>query len=162
MAPADQGEQACQQHPDWCSAGISESEFSDFAPRVMRIPSGAASALGNKLAGQKNSTPVPARITMPKATTGVKRPRDTNQLAKLMVDILTGEVSDRWPTQTSSASLMASPQHALLNLSAPAALQCATAGHNPRDIKRGQFGYSRSMPSSHEAALKPPSARPGF
>jgi hypothetical protein len=24
-------EQACQQHPDWCSAGISESEFSDFA-----------------------------------------------------------------------------------------------------------------------------------
>ena len=21
----------CQQHPDWCSAGISESEFSDFA-----------------------------------------------------------------------------------------------------------------------------------
>ncbi len=24
-------EQACQQHPDWCIAGISESEFSDFA-----------------------------------------------------------------------------------------------------------------------------------
>ena len=24
-------EQACQQHPDWCSTGISESEFSDFA-----------------------------------------------------------------------------------------------------------------------------------
>ena len=24
-------EQACRQHPDWCSAGISESEFSDFA-----------------------------------------------------------------------------------------------------------------------------------
>jgi len=24
-------EQACQQHPDWCSAGISDSEFSDFA-----------------------------------------------------------------------------------------------------------------------------------
>jgi len=27
-----------------------------------------------------------------------KRPRDTNQLAKLMVDILTGEVEDREPT----------------------------------------------------------------
>ncbi len=26
---------------------------------------------------------------------GQKRPRDTNQLAKLMVDILTGEVEDR-------------------------------------------------------------------
>ncbi len=36
-----------------------------------------------------------ACITMPKATTGVKRPRDTNQLAKLMVDILTGQVEDR-------------------------------------------------------------------
>ena len=39
-----------------------------------------------------------ACITMPKATTGVKRPRDTNQLAKLMVDILTGQVEDREPT----------------------------------------------------------------
>ncbi|MGD0763504.1 MAG: RNA-binding protein [Roseiarcus sp.] len=27
-----------------------------------------------------------------------KRPRDANQLAKLMVDILTGEVEDREPT----------------------------------------------------------------
>jgi hypothetical protein len=27
-----------------------------------------------------------------------KRPRDTNQLAKLMVDILTGQVEDREPT----------------------------------------------------------------
>jgi hypothetical protein len=27
-----------------------------------------------------------------------KRPRDTNQLAKLMVDILSGEVEDREPT----------------------------------------------------------------
>lgn len=27
-----------------------------------------------------------------------KRPRDTNQLAKLMVDILTGKVEDREPT----------------------------------------------------------------
>jgi hypothetical protein len=27
-----------------------------------------------------------------------KRPRDTNQLAKLMVDILTGRVEDREPT----------------------------------------------------------------
>ena len=35
---------------------------------------------------------------MPKGTTGVKRPRDTNQLAKLMVDILTGQVEDREPT----------------------------------------------------------------
>jgi hypothetical protein len=32
---------------------------------------------------------------MPKAS---KRPRDTNQLAKLMVDIPTGEVEDREPT----------------------------------------------------------------
>jgi len=28
-----------------------------------------------------------------------KRPRDTNQLAKLMVDILTGQVEDREPTR---------------------------------------------------------------
>jgi hypothetical protein len=35
---------------------------------------------------------------MPKATTGVTRPRDTNQLAKLMVDILTGQVEDREAT----------------------------------------------------------------
>jgi hypothetical protein len=27
------------------------------------------------------------------------------------------------------------PQHTLLNLSAPAALPCATAGHHPQDIK---------------------------
>jgi len=27
-----------------------------------------------------------------------KRPRDTNQLGKLMVDILTGQVEDREPT----------------------------------------------------------------
>ena len=32
---------------------------------------------------------------MAKSPTGAKRPRDTNQLAKLMVDILTGEVEDR-------------------------------------------------------------------
>ena len=35
---------------------------------------------------------------MPKGHTGVKRPRDTNQLAKLMVDILAGQVEDREPT----------------------------------------------------------------
>jgi hypothetical protein len=32
---------------------------------------------------------------MPTGPKGQKRPRDTNQLAKLMVDILTGEVEDR-------------------------------------------------------------------
>ena len=32
---------------------------------------------------------------MPIGSKGQKRPRDTNQLAKLMVDILTGEVEDR-------------------------------------------------------------------
>jgi hypothetical protein len=32
---------------------------------------------------------------MPK---GVKRPRDPNQLAKLIVDIATGQVEDREPT----------------------------------------------------------------
>ena len=32
---------------------------------------------------------------MPSGPKGQKRPRDTNQLAKLMVDILTGEVEDR-------------------------------------------------------------------
>jgi hypothetical protein len=31
-------------------------------------------------------------------TTPPKRPRDTNQLGKLMVDILTGQVEDREPT----------------------------------------------------------------
>jgi len=32
---------------------------------------------------------------MPTGPKGQKRPRDTNQLAKLMVDILTGQVEDR-------------------------------------------------------------------
>ena len=32
---------------------------------------------------------------MPNKPKGRKRPRDTNQLAKLMVDILTGQVEDR-------------------------------------------------------------------
>ena len=35
---------------------------------------------------------------MPREPKGQERPRDTNQLAKLMVDILTGEVEDREPT----------------------------------------------------------------
>jgi hypothetical protein len=35
---------------------------------------------------------------MPRGPKGKKRPRDTNQLAKLMVDILTGQVEDRQPT----------------------------------------------------------------
>ena len=35
---------------------------------------------------------------MPRRPKGEKRPRDRNQLAKLMVDILTGEVEDREPT----------------------------------------------------------------
>ncbi len=34
-------------------------------------------------------------IDMPTGPKGETRPRDTNQLAKLMVDILTGEVEDR-------------------------------------------------------------------
>jgi hypothetical protein len=34
---------------------------------------------------------------MSKGPKGEKRPRATNQLAKLMVDILTGEVQDRAP-----------------------------------------------------------------
>lgn len=35
---------------------------------------------------------------MPTGPKGQRRPRDTNQLAKLMVDILTGQVEDREPT----------------------------------------------------------------
>ena len=35
---------------------------------------------------------------MPNKPKGRKRPRDTNQLAKLMVDILTGQIEDRQPT----------------------------------------------------------------
>ena len=35
---------------------------------------------------------------MPRGPKGVTRPRDTNQLGKLMVDILTGQVEDREPT----------------------------------------------------------------
>ena len=34
-----------------------------------------------------------------------KRPRDTAQLAKLVVDIATGEVEDREPTPTKRAAL---------------------------------------------------------
>jgi hypothetical protein len=37
-------------------------------------------------------------MLMPTSSKGQKRPRDTNQLAKLMVDILTGDVEDREPT----------------------------------------------------------------
>jgi hypothetical protein len=35
---------------------------------------------------------------MTRGPKGEKRPRDTNQLAELMVDILTGDVEDREPT----------------------------------------------------------------
>ncbi len=35
---------------------------------------------------------------MPTEPKRPKRPRDTNQLGKLMVDILTGQVEDREPT----------------------------------------------------------------
>jgi hypothetical protein len=35
---------------------------------------------------------------MPKGPKGQKRPRDANQLAKLIVDIATGQVEDREPT----------------------------------------------------------------
>jgi hypothetical protein len=35
---------------------------------------------------------------MPKSPAGAKRPRDPAQLAKLIVDIATGEVEDREPT----------------------------------------------------------------
>ena len=35
---------------------------------------------------------------MPKGHPGVKRPRDPAQLAKLMIDIASGEVEDRAPT----------------------------------------------------------------
>lgn len=35
---------------------------------------------------------------MPEPPKGKKRPRDTNQLGKLMVDILTGQVEDLKPT----------------------------------------------------------------
>ena len=35
---------------------------------------------------------------MPVGPKGEKRPRDTNQLAKLIVDIATGQVEDREPT----------------------------------------------------------------
>ena len=38
-------------------------------------------------------------------STRTKRPRDTNQLAKLMVDILTGEVEDRERTPEERAPL---------------------------------------------------------
>jgi len=44
---------------------------------------------------------------MPTGPKGQKRPRDTNQLAKLMVDILTGEVEDR--ERTSSAAVASFP-----------------------------------------------------
>jgi len=51
--------------------------------------------------------------------------------------------------KTSSASLMASPHHASLKLSAPAALLCATAGHHPRDMPLTPF------PVVLEAARRP-------
>jgi len=35
---------------------------------------------------------------MPRGPKGEKRPRDVNQLAKLIVDIATGQVEDREPT----------------------------------------------------------------
>ena len=45
-------------------------------------------------------------IDMPTGPKGEKRPRDTNQLAKLMVDILTGEVEDRDARPKSAASIL--------------------------------------------------------
>jgi hypothetical protein len=41
-------------------------------------------------------------------TSRKKRPRDTAQLARLVVDIATGEVEDREPTPTKRAALGAS------------------------------------------------------
>jgi hypothetical protein len=40
----------------------------------------------------------PGAVTMPRGFKGIKRPRDPAQLAKLIVDIATGEVEDRAPT----------------------------------------------------------------
>src|SRR5208283_862960 len=48
-------------------------------------------------------------IDMPTGPKGEKRPRDTNQLAKLMVDILTGEVEDRDARPKSAASILPRP-----------------------------------------------------
>ena len=42
---------------------------------------------------------------MPK---GVKRPRDPNQLAKLIVDIATGQVEDREPTPEEQGKIVRS------------------------------------------------------
>jgi hypothetical protein len=40
---------------------------------------------------------IASRAIFPSMAKHPKRPRDTNQLAKLMVDILTGQVEDRAP-----------------------------------------------------------------
>jgi hypothetical protein len=40
---------------------------------------------------------------MPRGPKGEKRPRDANQLAKLTVDIATGQVEDREPTENKFA-----------------------------------------------------------
>jgi hypothetical protein len=41
---------------------------------------------------------------MPNKPKGQKRPRDTNQLAKLMTDILTGQVEDREPPKANEGA----------------------------------------------------------
>ncbi len=49
-----------------------------------------------------------------------KRPRDTNQLAKLMVDILTGQVEDREPTPEEPAAVSLGRRGGLKGGKAPA------------------------------------------
>jgi hypothetical protein len=48
---------------------------------------------------------------MPKAHTGIKRPRDPAQLAKLMIDIASGDVEDREPTPEEQGKNVAAVRH---------------------------------------------------
>ena len=48
---------------------------------------------------------------MPKAHTGIKRPREPAQLAKLMIDIASGDVEDREPTPEEQGKNVAAVRH---------------------------------------------------
>ena len=62
---------------------------------------------------------------MPTGPKGQKRPRDPHQLAKLIVDIATGQVEDREPTPETGLE-RPSLWPAISRISVPSGRDCAT------------------------------------
>ena len=89
-------------------------------------------------------------MTMPRGPKGEKRPRGTNQLAKLMVNILTGEVEDREPTpeeqEDSSGSFTTIARSAQKGLAfrSASSIVSSDAARMMRGRPNRPFGFSRS------------------